>query len=175
MGSRDEYLDRRGWRGQDVPTGRAALEAVVSCNATYSIVGGVGHSSAVRAELRTSSRRRSARTTKLGHLADDEGPPRRPRAGHRSANRAADREAERAARLRFFEPPRASAAAPGAEARRRPSPAAATAAAPHAAAPRSRRSGDDSPRPTRPRSPSNGCAIEAAYTDLRRQQERRST
>ena len=35
-GSRDEYLDRRGWRGQDVPTGRAALEAVVSCNATYS-------------------------------------------------------------------------------------------------------------------------------------------
>ena len=44
-GSRDEYLDRRGWRGQDVPTGRAALEAVVSCNATYSIVDGVGHSS----------------------------------------------------------------------------------------------------------------------------------
>ena len=44
-GSRDEYLDRSGWRGQDVPTGRAALEAVVSCNATYSIVGdGVGHS-----------------------------------------------------------------------------------------------------------------------------------
>ena len=108
-GSRDEYLDRRGWRGQDVPTGRAALEAVVSCNATYSIVEGVGHSSC---GSRRAKDQLQAAIEKL--LRDDDAAPVAPAA----APSAADREAERAARLRFFEP-RASAAAPA------PAPAAA--------------------------------------------------
>ena len=109
-GSRDEYLDRRGWRGQDVPTGRAALEAVVSCNATYSILDGVGHSSC---GSRRAKDQLQAAIEKL--LRDDDAAPAAP------APSAADREAERAARLRFFEP-RASAAAPA------PAPAAAPAA-----------------------------------------------
>ncbi len=100
-GSRDEYLDRRGWRGQDVPTGRAALEAVVSCNATYSIVEGVGHSSC---GSRRAKDQLQAAIEKL--LRDDDAP-----AAPAAAPSAADREAERAARLRFFEP-RAPAAAP---------------------------------------------------------------
>ena len=110
-GSRDEYLDRRGWRGQDVPTGRAALEAVVSCNATYSIVDGVGHSSC---GSRRAKDQLQAAIVKL--LADDAAP-----AAPAAAPSTADREAERAARLRFFEP-RASAAASA------PAPAAAPAA-----------------------------------------------
>ena len=109
-GSRDESLDRRGWRGQDVPTGRAALEAVVSCNATYSIVDGVGHSSC---GSRRAKDQLQAAIEKL--LRDDDAAPAAP------APSATDREAERAARLRFFEP-RASAAAPA------PAPAAAPAA-----------------------------------------------
>ena len=110
-GSRDEYLDRRGWRGQDVPTGRAALEAVVSCNATYSIVDGVGHSSC---GSRRAKDQLQAAIEKLLR-DDDNAAPAAP------APSATDREAERAARLRFFEP-RASAAAPA------PAPAAAPAA-----------------------------------------------
>ena len=110
-GSRDEYLDRRGWRGQDVPTGRAALEAVVSCNATYSIVDGVGHSSC---GSRRANDQLQAAIEKLLR-DDDNAAPAAP------APSATDREAERAARLRFFEP-RASAAAPA------PAPAAAPAA-----------------------------------------------
>jgi len=110
-GSRDEYLDRRGWRGQDVPTGRAALEAVVSCNATYSIVDGVGHSSC---GSRRAKDQLQAAIVKL--LADYDATSAAP-----AAPSATDREAERAARLRFFEP-RASAAAPA------PAPAAAPAA-----------------------------------------------
>ena len=116
-GSRDEYLDRRGWRGQDVPTGRAALEAVVSCNATYSIVDGVGHSSC---GSRRAKDQLQAAIEKL--LRDDDAAPAAPAA----APSATDREAERAARLRFFEP-RASAAAPA------PAPAAAPTPAPPAA------------------------------------------
>ena len=108
-GSRDEYLDRRGWRGQDVPTGRAALEAVVSCNATYSIVEGGGHSSC---GSRRAKDQLQAAIEKL--LRDYDAAP-------ATAPSTADREAERAARLRFFEP-RASAAAPA------PAPAAAPAA-----------------------------------------------
>jgi hypothetical protein len=113
-GSRDEYLDRRGWRGQDVPTGRAALEAVVSCNATYSIVDGVGHSSC---GSRRAKDQLQAAIEKL--IRDDDAAPAAP-------SSASDREAERAARLRFFEP-RASAAAPA------PTPAAAPTPAPPAA------------------------------------------
>ena len=109
-GSRDEYLDRRGWRGQDVPTGRAALEAVVSCNATYSIVDGVGHSSC---GSRRAKDQLQAAIEKL--LRDDDA------SAPAAPPSASDREAERAARLRFFEP-RASAAAPA------PAPAAAPAA-----------------------------------------------
>ena len=117
-GSRDEYLDRRGWRGQDVPTGRAALEAVVSCNATYSIVDGVGHSSC---GSRRAKDQLQAAIEKL--LRDDDAAA--PAAPTPSAT---DREAERAARLRFFEP-RASAAAPA------PAPAAAPTPAPPAPPP----------------------------------------
>jgi pimeloyl-ACP methyl ester carboxylesterase len=98
-GSRDEYLDRRGWRGQDVPTGRAALEAVVSCNATYSIVDGVGHSSC---GSRRAKDQLQAAIEKL--LRDDDDAP-------AAAPSATDREAERAARLRFFEPRGAAAPA----------------------------------------------------------------
>ena len=112
-GSRDEYLDRRGWRGQDVPTGRAALEAVVSCNATYSILDGVGHSSC---GSRRAKDQLQAAIEKLLRDYDNAAP-----AAPTAAPSAADREAERAARLRFFEP-RASAAAPA------PAPAAAPAA-----------------------------------------------
>ena len=117
-GSRDEYLDRRGWRGQDVPTGRAALEAVVSCNATYSIVDGVGHSPC---GSRRAKDQLQAAIEKLLR-DDDNAAPAAP------APSATDREAERAARLRFFEP-RASAAAPA------PAPAAAPTPAPPAPAP----------------------------------------
>jgi len=109
-GSRDEYLDRRGWRGQDVPTGRAALEAVVSCNATYSILDGVGHSSC---GSRRAKDQLQAAIEKLLRDYDNAAP-----AAPTAAPSAADREAERAARLRFFEP-RAAAAAPA------PAPAAA--------------------------------------------------
>ena len=112
-GSRDEYLDRRGWRGQDVPTGRAALEAVVSCNATYSILDGVGHSSC---GSRRAKDQLQAAIEKLLRDYDNAAP-----AAPTAAPSAADREAERAARLRFFEP-RAAAAAPA------PAPAAAPAA-----------------------------------------------
>ena len=115
-GSRYEYLDRRGWRGQDVPTGRAALEAVVSCNATYSIVDGVGHSSC---GSRRAKDQLQAAIEKL--LRDYDAAP-------AAAPSTADREAERAARLRFFEP-RASAAAPA------PAPAAAPTPAPPAPPP----------------------------------------
>ena len=115
-GSRDEYLDRRGWRGQDVPTGRAALEAVVSCNATYSIVDGVGHSSC---GSRRAKDQLQAAIEKL--LRDDDDAP--------AAPSATDREAERAARLRFFEP--RGAAAPAAA----PAPATAPPMAPAAPAP----------------------------------------
>ena len=93
-GSRDEYLDRRGWRGQDVPTGRAALEAVVSCNATYSIVDGVGHSSC---GSRRAKDQLQAAIEKL--LRDDDDAP-------AAAPSATDREAERAARLRVLRAPR---------------------------------------------------------------------
>jgi len=117
-GSRDEYLDRRGWRGQDVPTGRAALEAVVSCNATYSIVDGVGHSSC---GSRRAKDQLQAAIEKL--LRDDDAAPAAP------APSATDREAERAARLRFFEP--RGAAAPAAA----PAPAPAPPMAPAAPAP----------------------------------------
>ena len=116
-GSRDEYLDRRGWRGQDVPTGRAALEAVVSCNATYSIVDGVGHSSC---GSRRAKDQLQAAIEKL--LRDDDDAP-------AAAPSATDREAERAARLRFFEP--RGAAAPAAV----PPPAPAPPTAPAAPAP----------------------------------------
>ncbi|CAH0371151.1 unnamed protein product [Pelagomonas calceolata] len=116
-GSRDEYLDRRGWRGQDVPTGRAALEAVVSCNATYSIVDGVGHSSC---GSRRAKDQLQAAIEKL--LRDDDAAP-------AAAPSATDREAERAARLRFFEP--RGAAAPAAA----PAPATAPPMAPAAPAP----------------------------------------
>ena len=119
-GSRDEYLDRRGWRGQDVPTGRAALEAVVSCNATYSIVDGVGHSSC---GSRRAKDQLQAAIVKL--LADEDAAPAAPAA----APSASDREAERAARLRFFEP--RGAAAPAAA----PAPATASPTAPAAPAP----------------------------------------
>ena len=112
-GSRDEYLDRRGWRGQDVPTGRAALEAVVSCNATYSILDGVGHNSC---GSRRAKDQLQAAIEKLLRDYDNAAP-----AAPTAAPSAADREAERAARLRFFEP-RASAAAPA------PAPATAPAA-----------------------------------------------
>jgi pimeloyl-ACP methyl ester carboxylesterase len=118
-GSRDEYLDRRGWRGQDVPTGRAALEAVVSCNATYSIVDGVGHSSC---GSRRAKDQLQAAIEKL--LRDDDAAPAAP-----AAPSATDREAERAARLRFFEP--RGAAAPSAA----PAPATAPPMAPAAPAP----------------------------------------
>ena len=118
-GSRDEYLDRRGWRGQDVPTGRAALEAVVSCNATYSIVDGVGHSSC---GSRRAKDQLQAAIEKLLR-DDDNAAPAAP------APSATDREAERAARLRFFEP--RGAAAPAAA----PAPATAPPMAPAAPAP----------------------------------------
>jgi hypothetical protein len=120
-GSRDEYLDRRGWRGQDVPTGRAALEAVVSCNATYSIVDGVGHSSC---GSRRAKDQLQAAIVKL--LADDDAAPAAPAA----APSAAAREAERAARLRFFEPRGAAASTPAP-----PAPVPALPTAPAAPAP----------------------------------------
>ena len=116
-GSRDEYLDRRGWRGQDVPTGRAALEAVVSCNATYSIVDGVGHSSC---GSRRAKDQLQAAIEKL--LRDYDAAP-------ATAPSTADREAERAARLRFFEPRGATAPAAA------PPPAPVPATAPVAPAP----------------------------------------
>ena len=106
-GSRDEYLDRRGWRGQDVPTGRAALEAVVTCNATYSIVDGVGHSSC---GSRRAKDQLQAAIEKL--LRDGDAP-----AAPAAPPSAAEVEAARAARLRFFEPRAAAPAAAG------PSPA----------------------------------------------------
>ena len=120
-GSRDEYLDRRGWRGQDVPTGRAALEAVVSCNATYSIVDGVGHSSC---GSRRAKDQLQAAIEKLLRDDDNAAP-----AAPAAAPSATDREAERAARLRFFEP--RGAAAPAAA----PAPATAPPMAPAAPAP----------------------------------------
>jgi hypothetical protein len=120
-GSRDEYLDRRGWRGQDVPTGRAALEAVVTCNATYSIVDGVGHSSC---GSRRAKDQLQAAIEKL--LRDDTAP-----AVPATAPSAAEAEATRAARLRFFEPRVAApAAAPVAPATAPAEPASTTPAAP---------------------------------------------
>ncbi len=116
-GSRDEYLDRRGWRGQDVPTGRAALEALGSGTATYAIVDGVGHSSS---GSRRAKDQLQAAIEKL--LRDDDDAP-------AAAPSATDREAERAARLRFFEP--RGAAAPAAA----PAPATAPPMAPAAPAP----------------------------------------
>ena len=120
-GSRDEYLDRRGWRGQDVPTGRAALEAVVSCNATYSIVDGVGHSSC---GSRRAKDQLQAAIEKL--LRDDDAAP-------AAAPSTADREAERAARLGAPRWTAAPAAAPA------PAPAPPTAPAAPAPPPSIRR------------------------------------
>ena len=47
-GSKDEFLDRSGWRGAGAPTGAAALKAVLAESGaapTYSIVDGARHSS----------------------------------------------------------------------------------------------------------------------------------